>query len=205
MAFTNDDDPELIVKSANVVQAFTPESYAYLISLIPTPEGVQTDHNNYATSYAGLLAGDPEKAKECELHRQAVNQGLSILVGLAKAVTIRDPKVPELLRLPTPPAKATASSAPLTQPTGFKVVFTPDGLLVATVTAVKNARGYQVWACDDDPNLESNWRLVASSPSSRKIVITGLDRGKNNWLKARAMTGKGQAGPWSNFVNLCPI
>lgn len=203
MAFTNDGDPELIAKSASVVQVFTPEYYNYLISLIPKPEEVQADHNSYATSYAGFLAGDAEKAKECQTHRNAVNQGLTILLGLAKAVTAKDPKVPEALRLAVLPNKVT-SSKPLAKPAGFKVTYTPEGQLVASVIKVESARGYQVWACDADPNIDSNWRMVASSSSCRGIQITGLDRGKSNWFKIRAMKGKGTAGPWSNFINLTP-
>jgi hypothetical protein len=203
MAFKNAGDSELLAKSADVLQGFTPEVYNHLISLIPTPDAVQADHNSYATSYAGKLAGDPEKGKDCDAHRDAVNQSLTILLGLAKAVTVKDPKVPEILRLASAP-KATATSGVLSQPTGFKVVYTPQGQLLGGVSKVENAKGYQIWACDDNPNVENNWRLVASSPSCKGILIAGLDRTKNNWLKIRAVKARGVVGPWSNFVNLNP-
>lgn len=204
MAFKNDSNPELISKSAVVVQALTPELYAYLVSLIPTPENVRTNHDRFTASYTASLGGDSEWVKECETNRDAVNRGLSILLGFAKAVTVTDPKVPEALGLGPLPGKTTAPIAALSQPRGFKVVYDPEGELISSVTSVKNAKGYQVWACEDDPNLESNWRLVASSPSCRGIVITGLNRSKPNWLKIRAMRGNGIPGPWSYCVHLTP-
>lgn len=200
MAFTNEGNPELIAKSATLLQVYTPEFYAHLVSLIPKPEQVQENHNNCAASYAALLAGDPEKAKEFEAHRQALNEGLTLLLGLGKAVGVKDPKVPEALRLSSVSSKTTNAKS-LSRPTDFKVTYTPDGHLLASVSKVASARGYQVWGCDEDPNVEANWRMVASSPSCRGIVIT-IDRSKNNWLKIRAMKGKGVAGPWSNIINM---
>jgi hypothetical protein len=204
MPFKNENDHDLIARSASVVQAFTPEVYAYLVSLLPTPDGMQASHNSYTASYAGFLAGDPEKAKECEAQRAAVCEGLSILLGLAKAVTVKDPKVPEALNLGAAPTRKSSTSAELSQPNGFKVVFDTSGHITASVEKVKSARGYEVWLCDGDPNLETNWRLAASSPTCRKIIVSGLDRSKSNWLRSRAMGGKGTAGPWSNLVNLPP-
>jgi hypothetical protein len=205
MALRDHSDPELIAKSAAVVRAFTPEVYAYLLSLLPTPEAVQANHNNYTASYAAYLAGDPGKAQEFETHRIAVHQSLSILTGLAQAVTVKDPKVPDNLSLGPRPSKKTSASETLSKPTGFKVFFNRDGRLVAVVAKVKSAKGYQVWACDSDPNDETNWRLFASSSTCRTIELPGVDRHKSNWLRVRAMRGKGESSPWSNIINLTPI
>ena len=204
MSFKNDSDPELIAQSATVVQSYTQEAHEHLLSLIPTPQSVQANHTAYAASYAAFLGGDLDKAEECETYRIAVYEGLSILHGLTKAVTVKDPKAPEIVGLGAQPSKVKLTSISLAQPAGFRTAFTPQGLLVGSVTKVEHAMGYQVWACDSDPSVESNWRLVASSSTCKKILIPGLDYGKNNWLKIRAMRGKGVAGPWSNLVNLTP-
>ncbi|GFO54007.1 hypothetical protein GMSM_10140 [Geomonas sp. Red276] len=203
MPFKNDSDPELITKSAGVTQVFTPEFYAHLVALVPTPESYRAIHDNYASSYTAMLSGNTDKAEEFEAHRNAVYQGLAILHGLAKALTIKDPTVSATLGL-APPASRTAYT-PLSSPTGFRVTFASDGQPFASVDKVTKAKGYQVWCCDEDPNVEANWRLIASSPSCKGMALQGLlNRTKNNWLKIRAMRGKAEAGPWSNFINLPP-
>lgn len=204
MALKDSSDPEFIATSASVTQAYTQEMYSHIISLIPTPETMTTNHNSCAESYTGFLAGDPEKAKEFETYRSAANEGLSILLGVAKAVTVRDPKVPETLRLDALTARGTAPDTTLTQPTGFRAFFNPSGDIVSAFDKVKFARAYQVWGCDGDPNIESNWRLIVTSPNCKGVLLPGLDHAKNNWLKVRAIKGKGIAGPWSNIVNLPP-
>lgn len=47
MPFNNVSDPELVAKSAVVAEAFTPEKYAYLLSLLPTPEGFTELHTTF--------------------------------------------------------------------------------------------------------------------------------------------------------------
>jgi hypothetical protein len=203
MSFNDLPDPEMIAKSAAVSEVFTPEKYAYLLTLIPTPQSYVEIHERYEASYAASLKADPEKVKACEADRQAINQDLSILHALAKAVAVKDPTVPESLGLDPKHEKAAPSVVTLTAPRDFKVVYTPEGKIIASVTRVEGAKGYQVWACDSDSNakLEENWRLAASSSNCKKIEITGLTRGKSAWLKVRAMRGN-TAGPWSNYVSL---
>ncbi len=201
MSFNNVPDPEMIAKSAAVTVAFTSERYAYLLSLLPTPESYIELHNRFEGSYAASLKGDPAKVKACEADRLEVNRDLTILFGLAKALALKDPSVQEALGLGSVPEKTPVPAVVLTEPNDFKVVYSPKGLITASVTRVPGAKGYQVWACDSDPNIESNWRLAAASPKCKGIALTGLSRAKSNWLKIRAMRGNA-AGPWSNFVAL---
>jgi hypothetical protein len=195
-------DSEMIPKSAAVVEVFTPEMHAYILSLIPTSDSYRELHNQYETSYTTALKGTPEDVKACEALRDAINQNLTILQGVAKVAAIKDPTLPEKLRL-THIIEKTATPTVLTDPRDFKVIYDRKGQIIASVARVLGAKGYQVWVCDDDPNVQANWRLAASSPTCKNIVIPGINRAKNNWLKVRAMRGNG-AGPWSNCVTLSP-
>lgn len=203
MPLNNASHPELIAKSAAVAEAFTQEMYEYLVSLIPTPQSYREKHTRLTESYTASLT-DPEMAKECEAQSKLVNQEYSIIHTVAKAVTAKDPEAPSKLGLVTTPDKNTHAMVSLSEPRGFKVLYAPNGQLVASVTRVANAKGYQVWACEGDPNLEANWKLVASSSACRGIVVPGLNRGKSNWLRIRGMRGN-VAGPWSNCVSLSPV
>ena len=201
MPFNNFSNPEMIAKSAAVSAAFTPEKYAYLLSLLPTPQSYAASHDRFEASYAAALKGDPAKVKACEADRLAVNQDMSILRAIAKAVAPKAPNVSEELGL-GPVTESTASSAvALTIPVRFKVVYTPNGDLAASVAQVPGAKGYQIWACDSDPNVEANWRMATSSTKCQKIMIPGLNRAKPNWLKIRAIRSN-SVGPWSNLVIL---
>ena len=203
MPYNHVSDPEFIAKSSVVVEAFTQEKYAYLLSLVPTPERYAALHSRLEANYPAALKGDPEKAKEFEADRKAANSDLSLILGLAKVVAVKDATVPESLGLGRVTEKTASVTVALTDPQGFKVVFDPKGQLFASVTKVPGAKGYQIWACDGDPSIEGNWKLVASSTNCKGIAIKGLNRGKFNLLKIRAMRGK-DAGSWSNWVSLEP-
>jgi hypothetical protein len=203
MPYNNASDPELISQSAAVVDAYTPEMHAHLISLFATPETLSELHNRLQSGYAAYLNGDPEGVRAFEQDRDAVKLILTMLHGLGKVATIKDPTVLDKLRLPRIAVKSNVFTGDLTEPHGFKVVFDRKGQMVGTVVRVSGAKGYQIWACEGDPNIEANWKLVASAPTCRGILIPGLNRAKNNWLKIRAMRGNG-AGPWSNIVTLTP-
>lgn len=203
MPFHHASHPEMIAKSAAVT--LTPEKYAYLVSLVTTPEAYSEAHKRFEASFTASLAakGDPEKLKACEEARNALNQCLAIIAGVAKAVTVKDPTVPDALGLARALEKPTAPAAALPEPHDFKVVYDPNGQLLASVTRVPTAKAYQIWACAGDPNIEANWKLVASSTNCRGIEIPGLNRAMPNWLKIRAIRGK-TVGPWSNCVSLNP-
>jgi hypothetical protein len=193
--------PEMVAKSAVVTGRYTPEMYAHLLTLIPTPESLGVLHQRLEGSYMAALKADPEKVKMCEADCQALNHDLSILHALAKAVAVKDPTVSESLGLASTTEKTAPSAVALTAPRDFKVVYTPEGKITASVARVEGAKGYEVWACDSDPTLEANWKLAAWSSSCKKLEIKELSRGKSNWLKVRAMRGN-TAGPWSKLVSL---
>ena len=201
MSLDDVSHPEFIAKSSAMAGAFTPERYAHLLSLLPTPERFTELNSRLEANYPAVLKGDPEKVKEFEADRKAVNCDFSVIVGLARVVAIKDATVPESLGLGHVTEKTTGATAPLSTPHGFKVIFDPKGRLFASVTKVPGAKGYQVWACDGDPSIEANWKLIASSTSCKGIAIIGLNRAKFNVLKIRAMRGK-SASPWSNWVSL---
>lgn len=203
MPHNNTSDPELISQSAAVAVAFTPAIYAHVMSLFPTPEAYSELHGRMEAGYPAFLRGDPEGVKAFEENRGEVKQLLTMLHGLARVATIKDPTVPEILGLGRLPEKSTAATVLLTDPHDLQIFYDRKGQLFARVSKVPGAKGYQVWICEGDPNVEANWKLAASSTNSRSILIPSLNRTKNNWLKARAMRGT-TAGPWSNLVTLSP-
>jgi hypothetical protein len=203
MSNRDDDDAELIAKSAAVAQVFTPELHAYVLSLLPVPDLFRTNQNNYAASFTGYLTGNTEQQKECAVHRETVGKDMDVLQGVVKAVAIKDPKVLEAFGLAAQPVRAAHSSVVPSEATGFKVTFNSSGQMVGAVTKVKGAKWYQVWACDGDPTAEENWRLVVSSSTCRGITIAGLDRTKTNCLRIRAMGSK-EPGPWSHMITIKP-
>lgn len=197
-------DAEMIAESAAVAEAFTPEMYAYLLSLLPTPQAFAELSSRLEANYPAALKGDPEKVKAFEADRNAMNCDLSLIRGLAKVVAVKDATVPESLGLGRVPQKKAAAMAPLTNPQGFKVVFDRHGQLFASVTKVPGAKGYQIWLCEAEPGIEANWKLFSSGTRCRRMPIPGLIRRNLTMLKVRAMRGH-VSGPWSNFISLDPI
>ena len=194
-------DAEIIAESAAVAEAFTPEMYAYLLSLLPTPQAFAELNSRLTANYPAALKGDPEKVKAFEADRNAMNCDLSLIRGLAKVVAVKDATVPESLGLGK---KKAAAIAPLTKPQGFKVVYDRQGQLFASVIKVPGAKGYQIWLCDADPSNQANWKLFTSATRCRRMPITGLNRRNLTMLKIRAMRGH-VSGPWSNVISLDPI
>ena len=99
MPFKNASDPEIIAKSAAVAEVFTPEKYAYLLSLIPTSAGFAELSNRLGENYPAVLKGDPDKTKEFEADRKALDRDLAVILGVGRAVTVHDPDVLESLGL----------------------------------------------------------------------------------------------------------
>lgn len=198
----NESDPELITKSAEIIKSIPPEKWAYIMSLFPTWESHSEVHDRFEKSFAASLKGDPEMVKACEADREAVKRNIAVFHGVAKAVAIKDPSILETLGAGQTTVR-TSSAPVLTDPRDLKVFFDPEGHLLVSVSSVARAKGYQVWVCDGDPNVEANWRLAASSSSCRKIEVQGLNRTKANWFKVRAVRGN-MTGPWSNCVSLPP-
>lgn len=203
MPFENDNHPEVIAKSATVSGAYTQQLYEYLLSLIPTPGGVTERHNRLAAGYPDAVKGDPEKVKAFEEDCKAVKVDLTLLLGLAKVVAVKDPTVQETLGLGPVTVRTATVQASLGHPKDFKVYYDRKGQLFGSVTKVAGAKGYQVWVCDGDPSIEANWRLLAASSSCKGILLLGLNRAKFNLLRIRPIRGR-EFGPWSNWISLDP-
>lgn len=204
MPYNDANDPELIALSAAMLAAFTPEIYAYMISLFPTPDAYAELHAKMEAGYTPFLKGDPEGVKAFEESRGGIKVFLTMLNGLARTAAIKDPTVPQKLGVGHQPTRNPNNHVTLAQAHGFKAFYDPKGNIFATVSKVSGAKGYQVWVCEGDPNNEANWKLAASATNSRRILLAGINRSANNWLRIRAMRGT-DAGPWSNFITLKPV
>lgn len=204
MPFNDVDNPELILKSSAVLQAFTPELHAQLLSLIPDPTTFSELHDCLETNYAGSLKGDPEKVKACEEARQAVTQCLAILQGVARGVNPKDPTMMEKLNLGRPAEKAGSNDHTPGEAKEFRVVFDKKGRPYASLGKIPNAKLYEVWSCDGDPSVEGNWRLLVWSTKCQKIALIGLNRTKTTFLKARGVRND-IPGPWSHFISIDPV
>ncbi|WP_085814543.1 hypothetical protein [Geoanaerobacter pelophilus] len=195
--------PELISKSAAMNATYNTEMFNRMLSLIPTPEFYSELHERYATNFAGSLKGDPEKTKACEEDRQLIDQNLGLLLGLAKVITAKDPSIQEAFGLNHSADRTVASAAVLERPKDFRVSFDKKGHPEVSIAKILGAKGYEVWACDADPGLEGNWRLLVWSTKCQRIPISGLNRTQLNWLRIRGKRGD-MAGPWSNPISLQP-
>lgn len=204
MPFNNIPHPEMVTKSNEVRRVLTRDLYAYLISLLPTPESFGELQDSFSDNFAGSLKGDPEKIKACEADRDKLNQDLAMIVGLGKTVSIKDPTVLETLKLQHLVAeKTTYSLIPLDVTKDFRIIFDKKGRPFASFTKLAGARAYEIWVCDGDPSIESNWKLLVWETKCQRIALPGLNRAKTNFLKVRGKRGE-ETGPWSNFISLDP-
>ncbi|QXE92111.1 hypothetical protein [Geomonas subterranea] len=191
---------EMVAKSEEVRQVLTPELYAYLISLIPTPDRYAALHTRFESSLTGYLKGIPEQVKECEEARVELNQAITVINGFSKAVSPIDPTVMNKFNVAPKPA-TTAAAAPLVAAEDFKIHFDKQGQPYSSVSKLAGAKGYEVWFCESDPSIESNWNFLTWSTNCQGIYLTGLNRTKTNYLRLRGKRGN-SLGPWSNLVVL---
>ncbi|WP_136513830.1 hypothetical protein [Geomonas edaphica] len=203
MPFNDLSNHELIIKSAATLEALPPDKWAYLMSLFSPRERYAENHERLEASFAASLKGDPEKQKECDAIRKAVEQEMTILFGVAKLLAVKDPTILESLgsaHTSTPSAQLH-----LIAPKDFDLSYDrKTGHLIASATKVATAKGYQIWGCDGDPKVEANWRLLTASHRCRGIEVPGVDRSKTNYLKMRAVRGANEFGPWSKLSQLDP-
>lgn len=204
MPFKHLPPTDLLSRSATVTKLLTPELHAHLLSLIPTPETYNSDHEHCETCFKASLKGAPEDVKAFEAACQKVNQNLSVLFMFAKAGSIIDPTVPQVLgfnhlleRTPS------ATAAPLGIGKDFRLFFDKEGRPLVSVTRIPAAKGYEVWFCDGDPAVEENWKMLVWSTSCQRIALSGLNRSKTNFLKIRGKRNH-DVGPWSNYIRLNP-
>ncbi|WP_185244282.1 hypothetical protein [Citrifermentans bremense] len=200
MPLDNLQHPEMINKATAVARALTPELYAYLVSLLPTPEELTELCRRYRESFAASLNGDPEQANICEEDRVAVSQVLTLLSGFGKAAAVKDPGVLGKLALHHLVSKKSAAATAVGSPGSLRIAFEPSGKPYAALAKVSGAKGYEIWCCGGDPGVESNWSLLAWSTNCKKIYLPGLDRNAN-FLRVRGKRGN-KVGPWSNIVKI---
>jgi len=204
MTYNNDSHTEIIAKSAVLIDELTPEMFDYMISLIPTPGRHSEIHERFEASFAGSLKGDPEKVKACEADRQAINESFAILHGLVKAAAIKDPTLPEKLGMGRAAERTASTTTTISAPKDFRIAFdSKGGQAFASLTKLAGAKIYEIWACDGDPSVEANWRLLDSSSKCQKIPILGLNRTKTNFLRVRGKSGH-IVGPWSYYLSIDP-
>ncbi|WP_224982422.1 hypothetical protein [Geomonas agri] len=202
MPHSNLPHPEMLAKSEEMRQIWTPELYAYLLSLLVTPEKYGELHNRFENSVTGFLKGDPEKVKECEEARGNLDKAMSIVQGLGKAVSPIDPTVQH--KFGVPPPKAPSAAAELTAAKDLRLFFDKSGQPYCSVSKLAGAKGYDLWFCEGEPSVDSNWKLLTWSSSCQGIYLNGLNRTKTNYLKLRGKRGN-EVGPWSNMVILPPV
>lgn len=194
---------EMIGQTTAMADALTPELYAYLLSLLPNPQSFRELVLNYRTSFTESLDGDPELAKACEIKRMAVNDAVAILLALGKAVHRKDPKILDKLAVNQVLKPASAGTADW-DPKEWKIYFDKKGKMFASLAKITKVKGYEVWFCNGDPSIESNWNFLLWSSNCKKITITGLDRTKANFLRVRGKRGE-TVGPWSHFIRVDPV
>lgn len=204
MTYNNDSHTEIIAKSAVLIGGLTQEMFDYLISLIPTPGRYSEIHERFEASFAGSLKGDPEKVKACEADRQVMNENLAILHWLVKAAAIKDPTLPEKLGIGRTAERASPTTPTISDPKDFRITFnSKGGQAYASLTKLAGAKIYEIWACDGDPSVDANWRLLDTSSKCQRIPIKGLNRSKTNFLKVRGKSGN-IVGPWSYYISIDP-
>jgi len=204
MTYNNDSHTEIIAKSAMLLGGLTQEMFDYLISLMPTPGKYSEIHERFEASFAGSLKGDPEKVKACEIDRQEMNENLAILHWLVKAAAIKDPTLPEKLGIGRTAERAAPTAPTISSPKDLRITYdSKGGQAYLSLSKLAGAKIYEIWACDGDPSVEANWRLLDTSSKCQKIPIMGLNRTKTNFLKVRGKSGS-IFGPWSYYISIDP-
>ena len=204
MPFNNDSHSEILAKSAGFAEVFTQEVFEYLKSLFPTPGQYTEYHQQLAARYTASLTGDPENIKAFEIHRQVVSENLAMMNLLAKAAAIKDPTIPEKLRLGRTPERAAHATQPIGDPHGLRVTFSKKGgHPYLSLTKIPSAKIYEIWVCDSEVSVDANWRLLDTSSTCQNIPLKGLNRTKTNYIRVRGKSGS-IVGPWSLFISIDP-
>ncbi|MBJ6752843.1 hypothetical protein [Geomonas anaerohicana] len=203
MPHNNLPHSEMVTKSEEVRKVWTPELYAYIVSLFPTPERYATLHNRFESSLTGYLKGIPEQVKECEDARMELNKAITAINGLSKAVNHLDPSIAAAFKVTKPATTSTPSVMGTAE--DFKIHFDKSGKPYCSFTKFAGAGGYEVWYCVGDPSVEENWQFLTWSTNCQGIYLTGLDRTKTNYIKLRGKRGNSTFGAWSNLAILPPV
>ena len=202
MPHNNIPHPEMVAKSEEVRQAYTPEARDYLVSLFPTSESYDVMHDRYEKAITGFYKGDPAMVKECEEARRDLEQAMAIIQGVRKAVSVADPRV--YVAPGGPHSKSSTAAAVVAAAKDLRLLFDKNGQPYCSLTRLPGAKGYEIWFCVGEPGVETNWSMLTWSTSCQKMYLTGLNRTVTNYLKLRGKKGH-EVGPWSNMVILQPV
>ena len=203
--FSGASDEEVIRMTGDLITILTKEAIMEKIfMLLPDLPKIQSKHERHRSLFNDVLAGDREKEGELQATRHEVNALLGLFHGMAVLAGSQDPTIPQRLGMaPQQPLTKRTSSGHMSFPENFRLAY--DGhIIVARAQAVKGAKSYEVWGCDGDPMIESNWRHVTTSGRVNRIELAGLTPGKLYYFRIRAISSAG-AGPWSNFISMMAI
>ncbi|WP_136513359.1 hypothetical protein [Geomonas edaphica] len=194
--------PEMVAKSEEVRQGFTTEVRDYLVSLLLTPESYDVLHERFEKSVTGFYKGDPEKVKECEEARRDLEQAISVIQGVRKALSVVDPSVYE--KPEDSHQKSSTAGAALAAAKDLRIFYDKGGQPYCSFTKLPGSKGHEIWFCTGEPGVEANWSLLMWSTTCQKMYLKGLNRTRTNYLKLRCKRGN-EVGPWSNMIILPPV
>jgi hypothetical protein len=86
---------------------------------------------------------------------------------------------------------------PLVAPIIRTIRYGSSGQLIITVSAVRNARGYQMQMAEVNGNITGPWQEPVFYNSSRNMRVNGLTPGKIYAFRVRAVGGSTRESDWS--------
>ncbi|QXE89791.1 fibronectin type III domain-containing protein [Geomonas subterranea] len=172
-------------------------------TFMPELGKMKTVHDRHRALFAEVLGGNREKEGELDAARMDTNNHLGVFHGLVQLTGSRDPSIPQSLGITAPTPTKRSLTNHFSSPENLRLVY--KGLsLIARAGSVKGAKNYEIWVCDGDPMVESNWRYHSHSTRVNHIEITGLTPGRMYYFRIRAVLSGGNS-PWSNFVGMMAI
>lgn len=172
-------------------------------NLLPNLDTIQSARDRHISVFRDYLAGDHAKEEELLASRKESILLVNLVRGAATLIAPKDPTIPQRLGIvhQAPVNKRTAPH--LGSPKNLRIIY-EGRRMVARAGAVKGTRIYEVWCCDGDPMVESNWRHLVTSSKASGIAIEGLTPGKLYYFRIRAISASGP-GDWSSFVSMIAI
>ena len=171
--FGGGSDEEVIRVTGDLISTLTKDSSILesIFMLLPDLQKIQSTHDRHRSVFNDVLGGNHEKEGELQAVRHEVNAQLGLLHGMAVLAGSQDPSIPQKLGMPLQqPVTKRTSSGHLTSPENFRLAY-EGHIIVARANAVKGAKSYEVWGCDGDPMMESNWRHITTSGRVNRIEL----------------------------------
>ena len=179
-------DEEVIRVTGDLISTLAKDSSILesITLLLPDLQKIQSAHERHRNLFSDVLGGNREKEGELQAVRQEVSTQLGLFRGMAVLAGSQDPSIPQKLGWAHPQPITKRNAGHLTATENFRLVY--DGhVLIARANAVKGAKSYEVWGCDGDPLIESNWRHITTSGRVKRIELTGLTPGKVYYFRIR--------------------